>query len=418
MTSSGAPKVRWWRATRDQAQANARESQGRAARALVELDAALGRTRSLVQTYAEIDPGHEAQRLQRAWAPIDAQADAAMTEYLDAVSAKDLDTDVEEWVAQHAVGLFAGIAEKLSLATRAIEQFQAAEHPAFNRVTALQSVLPKAVADARAALDAAQQAIDAAKQAGFKAREPEADLAAARADLDQVASAVTGPGGSSAQHRLDAVKSLAQLGARIARRAQSLGAERDALARRIVSIRTAAAVAADQAADLPEILSELRRDYIASAFAAVEGNQRIADAALADVDEALTSASRLIADDSQRYDDAGIVLDRARASLDEARSATHGVADRLSALNAVKGNATPAWDDVRRALRDAQRFAVGRPGTDPQTVAQLDGLAVRLDAARNNLGRAARPDYGAYLDELDAVRAGAARIVARLRGTG
>ena len=62
MTSSGAPRVRWWRATRDQAQVSARESQGRAAQALVELDAALGRTRSLVQTYAEIDPGPEAQR--------------------------------------------------------------------------------------------------------------------------------------------------------------------------------------------------------------------------------------------------------------------------------------------------------------------------------------------------------------------
>lgn len=415
MTSSGAPRVRWWRATRDQAQANARESQGRAARALVELDAALGRTRSLVQTYLEIDPGHEAQRLQRSWAPVDGQADAAMSEYLDAVSAKDLDTDVEEWVARHAIGLFAGIADKLSLATRSIEQFQAAEHAAFTRVTALQSVLPKAVAEARTALDAAQQAIKTAQQSGFQAREPAADLAAARADLDQVAAGSTS---ASAQHRLDSVHAVAQLAGRIARRAQSLGAERDALARRIVSIRTAAAVAADQAGDLPEILSELRRDYIASAFAAVEGNQKIAETALADVEQALASATRLIADDAQRYDEAGVVLDRARSSLDEARAATHGVADRLNALNAAKGDATSAWDDVRRALRDAQRFAVGRPGTDPQMVAQLDGLAVRLDAARHNLGRTARPDYGAYLDELAAVRAGAARIVARLRGTG
>lgn len=416
MTSSSAPRVRWWRAARDQAQANAREAQGRAARALVELDAALGRTRSLVHTYSEIDPGHEAQRLQRSWAPVDGQADAAMTAYLDAVSAKDLDTDVEEWVAQHAIGLFAGIAEKLSLATRSIEQFQAAEHSAFNRVTALQSVLPKAVGDARTALDAAQQAIEAAQQHGFKAREPAADLAAARADLDQAAAAATGPGGASAQHRLDAVNAIAQLGGRIARRAHTLGAERDALARRIISIQTAAGVAADQASDLPEILSELRRDYIESAFAAVGGNQKIADAALGDIDKALASATRLIADDVQRYDEAGLVLDRARASLDEARSATHGVADRLNALHAAKGNPTSAWDDVRRALRDAQRFAVGRPGTEPQTVAQLDGLAVRLDAARHNLARAPRPDYGAYLDELDAVRSGAARIVARLRG--
>jgi hypothetical protein len=417
MTSSGAPRVRWWRATRDQAQAAARESQGRAARALVELDAALGRTRALVQTYAEIDPGHEAQRVQRSWAPLDSQADAAMSDYLDAVTAKDLDTDVEEWVAQHAIGLFAGIAEKLSLATRSIEQFQAAEHAAFTRVTALQSVLPKAVADARTALAGAQQAIEAAQQAGFQAREPAADLAAARADLEQMAAAVTGAGGTSAQHRLDAVHALAQLGGRIARRAQALGAERDALARRIVSIRTASGVAAEQAGDLPEILSELRRDYIASAFAAVEGNQKLAAAGLADVDAALASAARLIADDVQRYDEAGVVLDRARASLDEARSATHAVADRLNALNAAKGDPAPAWDEVRRALRDAQRFAVGRPGTDPQTVAQLDGLAVRLDAARHRLGRATRPDVGAYLDELDAVRAGAATIVARLRGS-
>lgn len=418
MTSSGAPRVRWWRATRDQAQVSARESQGRAAQALVELDAALGRTRSLVQTYAEIDPGPEAQRLQRSWAPIDAQADAAMSEYLDAVSAKDLDTDVEEWVAQHAIGLFAGIAEKLSHSTRSIEQFLGAQHEAVNRVTALQSVLPKAVADARAQLDAAQQAIEAAQQSGFKAREPAADLAAARADLDRAATVTTGAHALSAQHRLDAVNALAQLGGRIARRAQSLGAERDALARRIVSIRTAAAVARDQAGDLPEILSELRRDYIESAFAVVGGNQKLADTALGDVDEALASATRLIADDAQRYDEAAVVLDRARSSLDEARSATHAVADRLNALNAAKGNAAAAWEDVHRALRDAQRFAVGRPGTDPQTVAQLDGLAVRLDAARHNLGRAARPDYGAYLDELAGIRAGAGRIVAALRGTG
>lgn len=416
MTSSGPPRVRWWRASRDQAQAGARESQGRAARALVELDGALGRTRSLVQTYSEIDPGPEAQRLQRSWAPVDAQADAAMTQYLDAVSAKDLDTDVEEWVAQHAIGLFAGIAETLSLTTRSIEQFQSAEAAAFTRVRALQSVLPKAVADARAGLAAAQQAIEAAQQSGFKAREPEADLAAARAELDSLAAALTGAGGSSAQQRLDAVNAVAQLGARIARRAAALAQERDGLARRIVSIRTAAAVARDQAADLPEILSELRRDHLASAFAAVEGNERAAGTALADVDAALASAARLISDDAQRYDEAALVLDRARASLDEARAATHAVADRLSALNGAKGDPAPAWDEVRRALRDAQRFAVGRPGTDQQTVAQLDALAVRLDAARQNLGRAPRPDYGAYLDELDEVRSGASRIVARLRG--
>ena len=415
MTSGGPPRVRWWRASRDQAQINARESQGRAARALVELDAALGRTRALVQTFAEIDPGPEAQRLQRAWAPVDAQADAALTEYLDAVSAQDLDSDVEEWVAQHAVGLFHGIAERLTLATRTIEQFAAAESAAVNRVTALQAVLPRAVADARAALGAAAEAIADARSAGFLAREPEADLHAATADLDRLAGAVTGAGPDSAQQRLDAVNAVAAAAGRIVRRARTLGEERDALARRIGSIRTAAAVAREQASDLPEILSELRRDYVGSAFASVEGNQRLAEAALADVDDALATAVRQIADDAQRYDEAAIVLDRARASLDEARAATHGVADRLSALNAAKADPAPAWDEARRILRDAQRFAVGHPAGDRPTIAQLDGLAIRLDAARAALARASRPDVGAYLDELAAVRAGAAAIVARLR---
>lgn len=414
--SSGTPRVRWWRASRDKAQLSARESQGRAARALVDLDAALGRTRSLIRTYAQIDPGPEAHRLERAWEPYDRQADEAMSEYLEAVAAKDLDTDVEEWVAQHAIGLFAGIAEKLTLATRSIEQFQASESAAFNRVKALQALLPKAVAEARASLDGARQAIEQARADGFQAREPEAELAQARADLERLAGALTDAGGPGAQERLDAVNAVAQQGARIVRRAQTLGQERDALARRIGSVRTAAAVAHEQAADLPEILSELRRDHLASSFAAVERNPAIAAAALRDVEDALASAVRLIADDVQRYDEAAVVLDRARASLDEARSATHAVADRLNALNAVKRDPRPVWEESRRALRDAQRYAMGRPGTGRQVIAQLDGLAIRLDGARQRLDREGRPDYGGYLDELAAVRAGAARIVAGLRG--
>jgi hypothetical protein len=414
--SSGTPRVRWWRASRDQAQLQARDSQGRAARALVDLDAALGSARCVVQSFAEIDPGPQVQRLQRAWAPVDAQADAAMTEYLEAVNAQDLDTDVEEWVAQHAIGLFAGIAERLTLATRAIEHFRSTESAAFTRVTALQAVLPKALDEARASLASAQEAIDQARRDGFLAREPEADLAQARADLERLADALTRPGGASAQERLDAVRAVAEQGTRIVRRARTLAQERDALARRIVSIRTAAGVAKEQAADLPEILSELRRDHLASSFAAVERNETLARNALRDVDDALGSAARLIADAVQRYAEAAVVLDRARASLDEAKSATHGVADRLSALNGVKGDPAPAWNEARRVLRDAQRYAVDRPGTPPQVIAQLDALAARLDAARQRLERAARPDHGAYLDELDAVRAGATQIVARLRG--
>ena len=416
MTSSSKP--RWWRASRDLAQRNARESQGRAARALVELDAALGTARAQVHTYAELDPGREADRLQSAWAPVDAQADEAMNQYLEAVSAKDLDTDVEEWVAQHAIGLFHDIAEKLTLATRVIEHFLRDENAAMMRIASLQSVLPRAIQDARRELADAQQAIEAVRSQGFLASEPAADLANARTTLDRIESgALSTASGQppSGQQRLDAVRSVGADAAAIAARATSLAKERDSLAARIVSIRTAAQVARTQAADLPEILSELRRDYVGTSFAAVESSPAQVQAALARVDEALASANRMIADDQQRYGEAAQMLGTARAALDEAKAATFAVADRLNALHGARADPSVVWGEVRRSLRDAQRFVTAQPHPDPQAVAKLDGFAVRLDAARQVLARSPRPDYGAYLDELQAVRIGSAQIVAGLR---
>jgi hypothetical protein len=415
MTASGPSRPRWWRASRDQAQAAARESQGRAAQALVGLDAALGGARGLVRSYVELDPGPDARRLEQTWTPIDGQADQAMTEYLDAVAAKDLDTDVEEWVAQYAVGLFAGIEERLTLATRSIEQWTADEDRAISRVRSLQSVLPAAVADARTALGAAAAAIEAARSEGFLAHEPQTKLAAAGADLDRLAAAVAGPSAGSAQDRLAAVHAIRDRAKDIGAEAGALAQEHDRLAARVLSLRTAAQVVLTQAADLPQILHELRRDFAASAFSAVERDAADVPAELAKIEPLLADASRLLAKDQQRYADAAAALSAARAALDRSRSATHAVADRLSALNAAKADPSVPWETTRRALRDAQRFVASQSPPDPRAVARLDGLAAQLDASRQLLERGPRPDFGAYLDALESVRSTAAEVVAQLR---
>lgn len=409
------PKPRWWRASRDQAQFAARQSQGRAAQQLVALDAALGGARELVRGYGELDPGAAARQLEAAWGPVDAQADAAMTEYLEAVAAKDLDTDVEEWIAQHAIGLFGGIGERLLLATRAIEQFQVDHAEAVNRVRALQSMLPAAIAEARAALQGSQAAIDAARSTGFLALEPQKDLDAALASLRQWEQRALDPGAGAAEQRLRAIHSLRDRAQEIAAAARGIGAERDRLASRMLSLRTAAQIAATQAADLPQILSELRRDFPAAAFAAVERRADAAPEELARVEPLLAGASRALADDQQRYGDAATALAEARGAVDAARQATHAVADRLTALNAVRADPAEPWESARHALRDAQRFVADQPSADASAAARLNGLAAQLDASRRLLDARPRPDYGGYLDALDEVRSGAAEVVAGVR---
>jgi len=416
MTASRPSRPRWWRASRDQAQAAARESQGKAAQELVALDAALGNARGLIRAYAELDPGPDARRLEQNWTPVDAQADRAMTEYLEAVAAKDLDTDVEEWVAQYAIGLFAGIGERLRLATRAIEQFLSDEERSVNRIKGLQSVLPNAVADARSALRDAAAAIDEARAQGFLALEPQARLNDASSELDRVEAGLRSAAAGSAQHRLEAVHAVRDRARDIRAAAGSLATERDRLAARIVSLRTAAQIAAGQAADLPQILHELRRDFTAPQFAVAERAAQDVPAQLASIEPLLVQANRLLSPEQQRYGEAAGAIASARAALDRAKGATHAVADRLSALNAAKADPSVPWERTRRDLRDAQRFVMGRAHPDARAIARLDGLAAQLDASRELLERTPRPDYGGYLDALAQVASEAAEVVAQLRG--
>ncbi|MDR1998512.1 MAG: hypothetical protein LBQ06_01020 [Frankiaceae bacterium] len=409
------PKPRWWRASRDQAQLAARQSQGRAAQQLVALDAALGGAREAVRGYGELDPGPAARGLEAAWAPVDARADAAMTEYLEAVAAQDLDSDVEEWVAQYAVGLFEGIGERLRLATRAIEAFQADHGEQFNRARALRSVLPAAIAEAREALAGARQAIDAARAQGFLALEAQAELDAAAGSLRQWEQRALAADAGAAAERLRAIHGIGERAAAIAESARGSGAQRDRLASRMLSLRTAAQAAAGQAAALPQILSELRRDFAAPAYAAVEKDAMAVPDQLARVDPLLAEAARALSDDQQRYGDAAARLAEARGAVDAARGATHAVADRLSALNAVRADPSTAWETARHALRDAQRFVSDRHPVDAAAAARLDGLARQLDGSRGLLSRGPRPDFGGYLDALEAVRVSAGEVVASVR---
>lgn len=409
----GTGEPRWWRRGRDLAQAATREAAGTAAQLLIELDKVQGEAAEGVALATALEPGSAGQRLAAAWVPARDLADAAVQGYMSTVGGADLDADPEEAAARQADAEFRRVSDQMRAAIDGVQQFTSRWHEALQHARNVHANVPVRLQSAQSAVATAATAITTAQQAGQLAREATGLLEQARSALAPLTSARSGLG---LRQLLEGADRVIELAREAQADAEALPERSRSIAHKITAARTFGQVTEAHLQAVPAQLSELRRSFVYTSFADVENAPELARAALQRADPQLDRVAALTTPREQRWAEGEATLAAARREIETAAAAIQAVGDRLEALHAAEHDPNAAISQTRRVLRDAQRFVLAGPERPaPQHISRLDALGAQLDGAPTRLAARNRPDYWAYLQELAAVRAGAAAVVAAVR---
>jgi hypothetical protein len=270
VTAHGAG-TRWWRRGRDEALARARAAAASAATAFVDLDSRQRATTLQVESYGALERGPNGTALATEWDAIRRTADDAAASYLRVPEQYDVDADLTEPDARSAEAALRRAEHFLRQALAQTTAFTERNQGRFATVEQALSRLAGAGRDAEAAVAAARTAIAAAEQAGTPAH----DAVEALAEAEQ-ARAVLGQG--AAVHGLRAAVQAADTVLAAAFRARTLAetldAQRDEVSRALASARTRMEAVGTRRERLADTLSALRRDFVTSSYADVEGHPR------------------------------------------------------------------------------------------------------------------------------------------------
>jgi hypothetical protein len=403
--------TRWWRRGRDEALARARAAAAAAASAFVELDALQRRIALQVEAYLALEHGRLAERMNRTWAGLHRDADAAAAGYLRVPEQHDVEADLSERDARLAQSAFDHAEQALRRVLTALREFVTRSEPQFNAVEQALGRLGAAGRDADAGIAAARDAIARAERAGTPAH----DAAVALAEAER-ARAVLSEG--AAVHGLRAAVAAAETvlteSARARTLAEELPAQRDDVRRALTAARTRHQAVATRRERLTDTLSDLRRTFVTASYADVEGNPAAADRHLATAQERLTAAERHLA--AHHLPNARADVTAARQALDTAGTAVDAVTQRHAALRELKRDPGAAVQRARFEVREAQRlFVFLGERADQRFATQLDSLVRRVSVAEEGF-TAAHPDYWRLDQDLKRIRAETAEVVRRLRG--
>ncbi|MEV7506477.1 hypothetical protein AB0O57_00790 [Streptomyces sp. NPDC091201] len=402
---------RWFGGRDESRRAEAQAAKDAAAAAFYELDTAQRDLRISMETIAAADGSPAARQAAEGFVALGQRIDQVSHVYIEAVDAYDLDrAELEASVATRAREQLTRARDELVRVKAELDRFAQGLQPLLDKAeTQLARVAP-ARERARAALIGASDALDAVRAKGMRADDLAARLAALGPELTKLNQ-------GAAQH---GVQETVQRADRILRDAEAIRAEAERLPeraaeidRRLVSLRTRAQALRNRADRVDPVLSELRRRFSAACW---QDLQHVPDEAVREVTEAeerLGEAGR--ARDEQRWADVGALIEAVRGSLDATDEAVSAAQDRLTRLEAVARDPQAEVDRTRFAIRDAQRLAMaGRSVPDPRHAGPLDDAVARVARAREGL-EARHPDYWAFLQEMEAVRASVNRVVTAIR---
>ncbi|WP_420080893.1 hypothetical protein ACN6AT_24770 [Streptomyces sp. JL4002] len=402
---------RWFGGRDESRRADAQAAKDAAAAAFYELDTAQRDLRISMETIAAADGSPAARQAAEGFVALGQRIDQVSHVYIEAVDAYDLDrAELEASVATRAREQLTRARDELVRVKAELDRFAQGLQPLLDKAeTQLARVAP-ARERARAALIGASDALDAVRAKGMRADDLAARLAALGPELTKLNQ-------GAAQH---GVQETVQRADRILRDAEAIRAEAERLPeraaeidRRLVSLRTRAQALRNRADRVDPVLSELRRRFSAACW---QDLQHVPDEAVrevTDAEERLGEAGR--ARDEQRWADVGALIEAVRGALDATDEAVSAAQDRLTRLEAVARDPQAEVDRTRFAIRDAQRLAMaGRSVPDPRHAGPLDDAVARVARAREGL-EARHPDYWAFLQEMEAVRASVNRVVTAIR---
>jgi hypothetical protein len=163
---------------------------------------------------------------------------------------------------------------------------------------------------------------------------------------------------------------------------------------------------------LPATRSALLREFSADCSKDLNGAD---DRARRSLDQARTAwAAARDALAAGQPEEAAHQLTMARARLSAAEDDGDAMGDRLRVLRETKADPTAAARATRFKLRDAQLLVVDR-GLIKQWGSVLDAQAARIDRAAADL-TGPHPDYWSYLQTLHSVDAFVKNVIDRVRG--
>lgn len=407
------PEPRWWRRRRDLALHAAREAKGRAAVALVHLDGAQRSAASHLDFIAGVDGGATAQRLRREWAPVSAEADAAIAAYLESAGRWDVTADLELEDAAAAAAAFAHHEAAMSQALARIEQWSHRSTEDFVQVTRTLEQLTAQRARAEQALADAHARLQAAEAGGWRAWRGRELL---EQGLDRFRVVERGPAAHGMPEVMAACEQVAQLAAEAGVELDGLPELRDRVRHRTLSLQTRLSALewrAQQGSD--DVLRTLRREYVLSCSVDLDDSAQQTGAALERVRAAMARAAAAAAPDVQRWHVALDHLEQAREALDQAQQHVDEPRERLALLREVSADPRRSAAAARFAVRDARQLLMAGSYEDRQARA-LDALAARLDRADELLDRP-HPDWLEYAHTLDAIIDGARGLVVDVRAS-
>ena len=346
--------------------------------------------------------GRADDSLHEQWRRVEEQCFAAGATYLAATERPESDVSEEAWSA------FASAIAELGAASAAVDRFYEAYRGRLEHAVAEYAAVPRLAADARRAAREVAGRVDGT-QPYHDFRSVRTALRNVDAALDALARAeATGLGPdvvAAAARTRDATDALRTALADAPGRA-------DAATKALASVRTRLQAVGTRAENIAPAYSALLREFVAAGSADLTGARERCEqhmrAAAADIEDATVAA--------RRGDPEG-ALDRiaaARQHLADAEEDVDAVTDRLARLREVRDHPDRVEQGVRFRLRDAQLLVVDR-GRVAEWGSVLDAQLARLERAGERL-TVGRPDYWAYLRELDAIDAFVAGVIDRVRG--
>ncbi|MGW4028186.1 hypothetical protein ACWEFL_02515 [Streptomyces sp. NPDC004838] len=410
-TFPGGGTRRWFGGRGESQRADAQAAKDAAAAAFYELDTAQRDLRISIETITAVDSSPEARRAVDGFAALGRRIDEASQTYITAVDTHDLDRDdLEASVASRARGELNRAKDELVRVKAELDRFGDGLGPLLDKAETQLARLAPAVERARAALLAASNALDTARGSGMRADDLAARLAALGPELTRLNQGAGQHGVAETLQRADRVLRDAEA---VRAEAERLPQRAEEIDRRLVSLRTRAQALTTRAGSVEPVLSELRRRFSAACWQDLQPVPEQAADSVRQAEEKLKEAGK--ARDEQRWADATALLGTVRALLNTTDEAVSAAGDRLQRLNAVAKDPQQEIDRTRFAVRDAQRLAMaGRHTPDPRHARPLDDAVARLDRAVAALeGR--HPDYWRFLNETEAVRRTAARVVEQIR---
>ena len=395
--------------------ADAQAAKDGAAEAFYELDTAQRDLRISIETITAVDNSPPARKAATDFAAFGERIDANSHEYINVVDAHDLDGDgLDAGAASRALHDLNRVKGELERTRADLQRFAEGIGGLLEHAESQLAQVAPAVERGRQALLAATQALDGVRTAGLNSDDLAARLAQLGPELTKLNQGAGQHGVRPTIQRAEQVQRQAEALAEEARRLPEQAAELD---RRLASLRTRAQALANRAEKVDPILSELRRRFSAACWQDLQQVPQQAQRSSQQAEEKLREAQRARQD--QRWKDANTLLTSVRALLSTADDAVAAAGERLQRLNEVSFSKDKETEQVRFAIRDAQRLAMaGRSTPEPRHAGPLDNAVERLDRAVAALESGGRhPDYWQFLMELDAIKETVGSVVQDIRSS-